>query len=194
MFEYNELICKELISKELKETHREGMEGMIEYMEQVGYFEAPCSTQYHLAKAGGLAEHSYNVLSCARSMANALPGANVPEDSLVIVCLLHDLGKCGQYGKPYYKKAPLLKSGKEPAKPFISNNDLLPVAHETRSVTVAGRYIDLTEEEQFAILYHNGMYGSNKYDLQGHETPLYMLLHYADMWASRVMETGDKCE
>lgn len=183
MTDYKTLICDEL-----RNTCRLGIERLIEYMEQVQFFDAPCSTQYHLAKVGGLAEHSLNVLNCARSMAGVLSDVDVPEDSIVIACLLHDLGKCGQYGKPYYQKAPLLKSGKEPAKPFISNSDLLPVAHEMRSIAVAGRFIELTEDEQFAILYHNGMYGANKYDLQGHETPLYMLVHFADMWASRVVE------
>ena len=47
---------------------------------------------------------------------------------------------------------------------------------------------DLTEEEEFAILYHNGMYGQLKYSYSGKETPLSMIIHFADMWASRVIE------
>ena len=46
----------------------------------------------------------------------------------------------------------------------------------------------VTEEEEHAILYHNGLYGSLKYSIQGKETPLYMIIHFADMWASRVLE------
>ena len=30
-----------------------------------------------------------------------------------------------------------------------------------------------------------------RYELVGHETPLYMILHWADMWASRVIEMSD---
>ena len=55
-------------------------------------------------------------------------------------------------------------------------------------------YIDLTEEEQHAILYHNGLYGPLKYEIQGNETPLYMIIHFADLWASRVVEGKFKDE
>ena len=52
--------------------------------------------------------------------------------------------------------------------------------------------MDLTEDETWAILHHNGMYGDLKYTLQGKETPLYLIIHFADMWASRVIERGEK--
>ena len=45
-----------------------------------------------------------------------------------------------------------------------------------------------TEEEQQAILWHNGLYGPFKYEIQGNETLLYMILHFADLWSSRVTE------
>ena len=64
------------------------------------------------------------------------------------------------------------------------------VDHEVRSVAIASRFIELTEEEQLAILWHNGLYGPFKYEIQGNETPLYMLLHFADLWAARVTEDG----
>ena len=66
--------------------------------------------------------------------------------------------------------------------------------HEIRSLSIIDRHIDLTEKEQFAILYHNGMYGDLKYQLSGKETPLYMLLHFADMWCSRVTEVEEQPE
>jgi 23S rRNA maturation-related 3'-5' exoribonuclease YhaM len=68
------------------------------------------------------------------------------------------------------------------------------VPHEIRALSIISKFINLTEEEQFAILYHNGMYGDLKYQINGKETPLYMLLHFADMWASRVVEEESKGE
>ena len=50
----------------------------------------------------------------------------------------------------------------------------------------------LTEEEETAILWHNGLYGQFKYDIPGKETKLYMVLHWADMWASRVTEIKEE--
>jgi hypothetical protein len=53
---------------------------------------------------------------------------------------------------------------------------------------IAERYIYLSEEEETAILWHNGLYGTFSHDIRGKETPLYMILHFADMWCSRVIE------
>lgn len=51
------------------------------------------------------------------------------------------------------------------AKPYLSNPDLMYVDHEVRSVQIISRYIDLTEEENWAIFMHNGLYGSFKYQI-----------------------------
>lgn len=174
----------------LKSTNRARIDDLINYMEANGFFTAPCSTKYHGAKEGGLLEHSLNVLECAEKLNEAL-GANIDRESLILVCLLHDLGKMGDYEKPNYI-ANILKSGKQSeAEPYKINKDLLYIPHEVRSVVIAASFTLLTEEEEFAILYHNGMYGDLKYALSGKETPLYMILHFADMWASRVIETEE---
>lgn len=177
----------------LHKTKREGMEDLLKYMVDCGFFTAPSSGNFHLAKEGGLLEHSLNVLHNAEKISVALIGSkNLKKDmkdSIAIVSLLHDLGKMGQFEKPEYIPN-VLKSGKvSEAKPYEKNKELLPVDHEIRSIAIASMFIDLTEEEQFAILYHNGLYGQvGKYVLQGKETPLYMILHWADMWAARVTE------
>lgn len=179
---------KAQICAALMETGRVGVPDLIMYMEQAGFFDAPASTAPHLGHKGGLAEHSLNVLQQARVLNNAF-GNLCDANSVTICALLHDLGKCGQFGKPEYVEN-ILKSGKRSdTKPYERNKALLPTAHEMRSVIEASKYIPLTEDEQFAILMHNGMYGAFKYEgLQGNETPLYMVVHFADMWASRVME------
>ena len=123
-------------------------------------------------------------------------------DSCIICALLHDLGTCGDFGKPGYVpnmlKGRATKANPNPvpvqseAKPFEVNKELAPVDHEIRSVKIAARFIELTEEEELAILWHNGLYGNFRYQIPGKETPLYILLNFADMWASRVMEKEDK--
>ncbi len=181
--------AKTTICDLLRDTKRTGIHQLIEYMEQNGFFGAPASGSYHAAKNGGLAEHSLNVLGQARILNDAW-GRPCHEDSVVICALLHDLGKCGQFGKPEYLEN-ILKNGKRSeSKPYEKNKGLLPVDHEVRSIVIASQFIQLTEEEQFAILMHNGLYGPFKYEIPGHETPLYLILHFADMWASRVIECG----
>lgn len=188
---------KEEIKDLLMRTKREGMEDLIEFMDEIGFFTAPASTQYHGAYEGALAEHSVNVYLLADKLARIwLDKATYKElkNSIIICSLLHDLGKCGQFKKPLYVPN-ILKSGKiSESKPFERNKDLMTLPHEIVSCIEVIKFIDLTEDEQLAIAWHNGLYGTFKYDIQGKETPLYMIIHFADMWASRVIETKLKEE
>jgi 23S rRNA maturation-related 3'-5' exoribonuclease YhaM len=182
---------KQKIIELLRSTERPGIENLINHMEEIGFFTAPCSTQYHLCKEGGLAEHSLNVYLYMKNTAAGI-GYYDPltdsSDSIIITSLLHDLGKSGQYGKPNYVPN-YLKGGKiSEAKPYETNKDLLAVPHEIRSIHIASQFIELTEQESFAILMHNGLYGDLKYAYSGKETPLSMLLNFADLYCSRFVE------
>lgn len=185
---------KKYVIDRLLSTKREGIEDLIDYMDEIGFFHAPCSGGNHLACKFGLVHHTRNVMGTAERMGVALLGGaeyNKIQTSVIIASALHDLGKCGQFGKAEYVPN-ILASGKpSDKKPFKKNPELLNIPHEIRSVAIATMFIDLTEEEQHAILYHNGLYGPFKYEIRGNETPLYMLIHFADMWASRVMEKGE---
>ena len=182
-----EITPKQTIEELLRTTKRRGIEDLLHWMDENGFYSAPCSSKYHLAKPGGLAEHSLNVYRIAIDIAFSLyayPKKLTQEmiNSIVICALLHDLGKAGQFGKPAYI------ANEEPEKgAFSTNKELLYVPHEVRSVAIASKYINITEEEQYAILYHNSLYGELK-GFKGNETPLQMILHFADLWAARVVE------
>jgi len=188
---------KEIISHLLAATNRTGYNELIAHMEECGFFTAPCSGQHHLSEEGGLAEHTVNVTQMALSLKETY-AHYVPSDSVIICAILHDLGKAGQFGKPNYVPNMLTpratKANPDPEpyqsekRPYITNPELMYVDHEIRSIVIAQKYIELTEEEQTAILWHNGLYGPFKYEIPGKETPLYLLIHMADMWASRVIE------
>lgn len=194
---------REKITQALMEVERSGMSELLDYMADGGFFEAPCSASHHLAEEGGLAQHSLNVCDIALSVAgNPRLGKSIETgdfvQSLILCSLLHDVGKMGQFGQPGYlenfikgRKGEAVRSEK---KPFVANPFISPIPHEVRSVIICTHFIELTEDEQRAILWHNGLYGAFKYDIQGKESPLYMILHFADMWASRVTEKGDDDE
>ena len=193
-----------VIEQSLKKTGRDGVDDLIDYMDEIGFFTAPASGGNHSSGEGGLAEHSVNVLHMMEKFGVAAYGGekfNEIKDSAVIAAILHDLGKCGDYGKQMYvpnmvqdgrptKADPVQKYKLSDKKPFKRNTDLLPLDHATRSIKLATLFIDLTEDEEFAIRYHDGLYETANYGVKGYETPLYMLLHWADMWSSRVLE-GD---
>lgn len=176
-----------IIKASLLSTGRTGIAELLDHMEHCGFYDAPCSTKYHLATPGGLAEHSLNVCEFALRIAHALYDTEtLPDetlDSIVICSLLHDIGKAGQFGEPNY-----IESADPEKGPFTTNKNLRFVPHEVRSIAILSKFIPLTEEEQFAILYHNGLYTDLGNAIKGKETPLYMILHFADLWASRVAE------
>ncbi|HPL09028.1 MAG TPA: HD domain-containing protein [Clostridia bacterium] len=189
---------KQQIIELLRSTERPGIENLIQHMEESDFFMAPCSTQYHLCINGGLAEHSMNVYTYMTLMYQSTKHwddsrfeftlNNLSHDSVVIVSLLHDIGKASYRGKPNYIPN-ILKSGEvSKAKPYESNSDRLYIPHEVVSLQIISKYIELTEEEEFAILYHNGMYVPSGRDINGKERPLQLLLHFADMWCSRFVE------
>lgn len=188
------LDTKQYVTDALLSTKRAGMEDLIAYMDECGFFHAPCSSQYHLASEFGLVYHTRNVMVTAEDIGYALLGKEKYEEireHVIIAAGLHDLGKMGQFEKPLYvdKK---LKDGSTGKIPYEQNKELLPVDHEIRSIAIASMFIDLTEEEQYAIIYHNGLYtAAGKYNLQGKETALQMIIHWADLWCSRIKEVKE---
>lgn len=166
---------------------KDEMDDLIERMELQGFFKSPCSGANHLAVSGGLARHSLNVLVTMDRL-NSILEAGATARDIILCSILHDLGKMGDHGKPNYVPN-FLKSGAiSTSKPYCTTSELPYMDHEVRSLMIAERYIALTPEQEQAILYHNGLYGSFKYQIPGKETPLYLLLHFADMWCSHVTE------
>lgn len=198
---------KKFVIDHLKEIKREGIDDLIEYMDEVGFFHAPCSGGNHLCCEFGLVQHTRNVMVAAENIGHALLGVKYPEyrESVILCAALHDLGKCGDHGKPLYvpnmiknKKYKKTDPEAEPeyvqsdAKPYERNKNLNAIPHAFRSVIVANRFIDFSEDEEFAIMYHDGLYDRETGGMSvvpGHESPLLLILHWADMWSAHVTES-----
>lgn len=187
-------MTRETLTKALFDTKREGIADLIGLMDTSGFWTAPASGGNHEHVEGGLAEHSLHVYENAHKIAKVLLSKKEYEamkDSITIASILHDLGKIGDYGKKMYVPN-VLKSGKQSdAKPWMRNTELTAVPHSIRSIKLATLFIDLTEDEEWAILCHDGLYDHMKYEIPGHETPLYLILHYADLWSTKVTEKED---
>ena len=87
----------------LLSTNREGMENVIERLEELGFFKAPASTKFHLNYAGGLLEHSMNVYDLALELREVMIRKkeglrdSLPKESVIIAALLHDVCKADIY-------------------------------------------------------------------------------------------------
>ena len=119
--EYN---YPDIIREELNKTGRDRVLDLIGYMREWGFFKAPASGGKHSHEKSGLASHSVNVMLTAEKIGVSLLGGagyNKIKDRVVIAALLHDLGKCGDYGKQM-DIPNILKSGKQSdAKPWKRN-------------------------------------------------------------------------
>ncbi|MGB9940689.1 hypothetical protein [Methanosarcina sp.] len=81
-----------------KEIKRQGVRDYIKYLENSDFFNAPASTRYHRDYPGGLAEHCLNLLEPLKlSNSRLKEKEQLPEDSLIIIALCHDVCKEGLY-------------------------------------------------------------------------------------------------
>lgn len=140
---------KILIKKLLFSTKRKNISNLFDYMEEVGYFESPCSTKFHGSYKGGLAEHSINVLKAIVAL-NKYTNANIPKDSMIIVALTHDLCKAGLYNQSDFDGT-------------YHTNKQHPKGHGALSEHRVSQHIVLTELEKGMIRFHMGMYGSTEF-------------------------------
>ena len=84
----------------LDKVKREGIEDLKEYLINSSFFTCPASQYYHANYPGGLAWHSLNLTKIALSL-NKMYRTNIPEESIIISGLCHDLCKIGNYTIEY---------------------------------------------------------------------------------------------
>lgn len=170
--------------KELIVERRIPFKNLMNYLEaETEWLTAPASTRFHLSREQGLLEHSCNVAETMLKMKSAI-APQVTDESCVIVALLHDLGKVGMPGNPQY-----LKGNKYP---YYYNKNLVYLSVPIRSIYLALPFIQLSEEEVQAIVYHDGQYVDDNASVATREEPLTLLLQYADTWSGFVLENRHK--
>ena len=90
---------REQFVETLSSTGRKGIEQVIAKLSELGFFEAPASSRFHLSCKGGLIEHSMNVYKAAMMLREQAVKARpeldeqLPIDSVAICTLLHDVCK-----------------------------------------------------------------------------------------------------
>lgn len=162
-------------------------EEQIDRLCHMGFFDAPASTKYHGAYAGGLFDHSYNVTFALLDLTVKQHLRWRRSESPYIIGMYHDLCKCDQYqvdnSVPY--------TVGEPTKWEYKKNTLLK-GHGEKSVMIAATLTDLTEEEVCCIRYHMGAFCDkeewNDYTGAIHRYPNVLWTHTADMIAAHITE------
>lgn len=158
----------------LLSTNRKGMESVIRYLEESGFYEVPSSLNRHHNWRGGLAQHCLGVYLAAHEH-----GEGLPEDSLIIAGLLHDICKAR---KLYYDE-----NGK------VHHRHTSIHGHGRRSVKILEQCgLELTEDERLAIRWHMGGHHARAEEAgevkKARSRKLWQVIHRADRWdAARIV-------
>lgn len=186
----------------LRSTGRQGIEEVINYLEESGFFTAPASTKYHLSFEGGLMEHCMNVYNMAIAMRGPIVAMKpemeekLPEKSIIIAALLHDICKANIYKKT--KKWDLGKDGNPvEQEKYTTNYSEMPVGHGEKSVIMLlSLGLKLTLDETVAIRWHMGAWdlafqsyeAKSNINEAGNRYPLLALIQSADNMATHILE------
>lgn len=204
---------RETYIKLLRSTKREGIENLIDFLENSDFFIAPASTIYHNCFEGGLCRHSLdvyiNLLNLKGLYMDDPRVQAIPQESYIITALLHDLSKTNFY-EPYVQNKKLYTPNgskydelgaydwvsissykvKEPQLRFVG------LDHCVNSVLIAEQYINMTLEEKVSVYSHHATFNSatNNKDLSEIYTryQLALLLHMADLVTTYNTETRDE--
>jgi len=132
----------------LRSTKKEGIEDYIKHLRDVGFYEQYGSIKYHGNYKGGLLDHSLNILNLLNVLCKLFK-INFPISSIIICAIGHDQCKEEAYINGRWN-------------PKNSGN-----GHAKYSLEILKKYIVLTPEEETAIKYHMGMYGSFEFGQYG---------------------------
>ena len=174
---------------------REGMDALMQFIEKSDFYTAPASARFHGAEEGGLLTHSINVYNCLLRKKQSVGSlwaevlAEVPDESIAITALLHDLCKTYYYAVEMRNKK---INGEWVQVPAYRVEDKIPYGHGEKSVMMIEEYMKLKPMERYAIRWHMGPYsGEQDWNTLGaamEKYPLVLALFEADMEASHLME------
>jgi len=200
----------------LKSIKRDGcdIDGLISYLDELGFFKAPASGKYHCSFAGGLCLHSLNVYHALKDIVKTFGNDAYNEDTLIIVGLLHDVIRANlfeeytknekvysNYGKKSEKYVDPI-TGKEITKYFDWQTSVSYKAKDAEdrmtfgsrgfaSYYIISQFLPLSQEETITIVnQYSAFDDSNNEDISAilSKYNLSVYLHTADTIATYCIE------
>lgn len=175
----------------VKEIKRPGIDALVEWLSNGSdFFTAPASTKYHGAYEGGLVEHSLDVYDCFKKIQSAFPDIKIPEESVIIATLFHDICKVNFYGTEMRNRKN--EKGEWEKYPVYNVTEKFCYGgHGSKSVFILQNYMKLTPEEAVAINCHMGFSdGNNQTNAISsayEQYPLAWMVHVADEAAAYLL-------
>ena len=201
MLNINELKQKYISILKLIKRENCDIQGLVNWLEQSGFFVSPATTQYHDSEPGGLCNHSLKVYENLHTLASLFTFSKYSQDTEIILGLLHDIYRCQMYepavinekirnpqgknvdslGRFDYQSKQIYKT-----KYAIDRESFGNIPFNT--YYKVAEFIPLTTEEVSALMsYDCGMasgYANSEIYIPLTNCPLVVLLHCADMLAS----------
>lgn len=193
---------KEVFCEILRSTNREGVDDVIEELENLGFFEAPASCNHHLNCTGGLVMHSLNTFYAGEKVWEGMKQLDptvekeVKRESLIIATLLHDVCKTDIYVPSTRKRRTRLGDWVEQQCFKVSYKNF-PMGHGEKSVVMLLTFgLVMYDAEMLAIRWHMGPWGLNmnsiedqkSYDTARELHPLVTITQTADSLAAGLLE------
>ena len=178
----------------LSASGRKGMDRVLAKLDELGFYEAPASTKFHLSCKRGLLVHSLNVYKAAlfirEQVIRIQPELEnlLPLDSVAICALLHDVCKTDIY------KESILRGYLGYTVDYRAS---VPLGHGEKSVIMLLYWgLDLRPEEMLAIRWHMNAWDmpmqspehKSSFNAAKEKTPLLTLIQTADGIASGILE------
>ena len=183
----------------LMSTGRTGIDKVIEYLRKTDFYDAPASAKYHSNYETGLLDHSLMVYSIAEAFFEKMKlidpelAITIPEESIIISALLHDVCKVCFYKKTVKWKKDEHNEGIQYDGYEIE--DSFPIGHGEKSVIMLLKIgLDLNPCEMLSIRYHMGFFGESNVEFKNamkssiKMCPLVVLLQQADCSATMLFE------
>lgn len=178
------ILSEETKRKIAKETFQDiNGKGILEYLEESGFYDAPASKNHHGNWRGALFEHSFQVAFELQRMTQQLGLKWERRESPMIVGMLHDLCKVDMY------KIITETFNRVPMDVIEYSKEQVLTGHGDKSCIYALQHIELTDEEIMCIRYHMGAFIENEkesYTKAVNKYPNVLWTHTADMIASQV--------
>lgn len=171
---------------------RDGIEDLIDYLEDSDFFTAPSSTRFHGNYEGGLCEHSLNVYQCLDELRKKYDVTEYSNETIAIAALGHDFTKIRVYSKqPAFRKD---ADGRWEQYMSFKFDEVFPGGHGEKSCFIIQQFMKLTPDEYLAIRWHmNGFDsavkgGDRAMNAAAEKCKLVPMLQLADMEASHMLE------
>lgn len=168
---------------------RDGIDDLMNWLEQSDFYIAPASTRFHGSYKGGLLQHSLNVYHELKRLMTVYP-LRVLEESVLIASLFHDLCKVNFYGVE--KRNRKNDSGKwESYDAYCVNEKFKYGGHGSKSVFIIQSFMKLTAEEAVAIQNHMSAFSGENVGEVGksfEQFPFAWLVSVADQAATYIVE------